>query len=714
MAQPAPFGPGQFPRMEQAPLPDAPAATYREYYSYARNGPAPDRVRGFLGGYRFNDVGGGGVPTPATLRDQTVTLSDRQSLTFLCLIPGVDGAGGEVAVVHRVIRYMDTPGDDATGYHDKVLGLLGDILPHQYPVVEVPGSAFHLVGNAVRVPTIDAMNALLPTWDDPTVALGPYTEHDPETEVVRPRHIQLVPCTLAALIIHRRRVSAKQAYQELVGAIQATGGMDTHADVVVWLRAACTARGGGGAQNTVPSVVYAFNPVHLPPEVYNYMTAKVKGDLPALAGRANEQVPADAIAEALRALTAARGGADEGERTAKEPRTVADTYKETYRTILRYCNVRDLEGVAPLWSRLANCHKSEQHTVLAQELQKVCMARGLSTELYTPVVTSGLKQMVVGFQFIGLGTDDLTTGCQPFQVVYAGSVNHYTALAAASVSHQLAQGEHSASLADYRTIREKEKVRFPKDVTEVAITLHRFAVLCQVLFQGTGDAHPFVEAMWSVAVGFQNLAPFITERYHNIARLPGIGTTYYARILRAIQLSVHDYMQSVAVNVVEGVAGVSMPDFAGLLQDLKRGTFHHSNNWVAIPEEYMDPMPVAQVRTTGSTGGTVSTHTTGVSTLTSETTARASVARVDNPRNDNEFTSITLRPGGTRNILREHRPPTNDAGQEFCVAWWTRGGCFPNCGRRSTHQPFASTAERTRLLQFVREHLAAPAGTNSA
>lgn len=113
------------------------------------------------------------MPTPAALRDQTVTLSDRQPLAFLCLIPGLDGTGGEVAVVHRVVRYMDTPGDDATGYNDKVLGLLGDILPHQYTAVELPGTAFHLVGNAVRVPTVGAMNALLPTWDDPSIALGP-------------------------------------------------------------------------------------------------------------------------------------------------------------------------------------------------------------------------------------------------------------------------------------------------------------------------------------------------------------------------------------------------------------------------------------------------------------------------------------------------------------------------------------------------------------
>lgn len=686
---------------------------YREYYSEASNSPAPERVRGYLNGYRFTDPNGGGIPTPAALRDQTVTMSDRQPMTFLCLTPGVEEES-EVRIVHRLLRYMDMPGDDPTGYHDRVLGLLGDILPHQYPVVEVPGAAFHLVGTAVRVPTIGAMSALVPTWQDPTVALGPYTEQDPETEVVRPRHTQLVPGNLAALLVHRRRVTAKQAYIELAGAIQAANALDEYQDVLIWLRAACTARGGGGAQNMVPSVLYAFTPLHLPPEVYNYMTTKVAGDLPDLAAPRREDGP-DAFAGAIRALAATREG-HEGEPTAKAPKTIAETYKETYRTLLRYCNVGEAEAVAPVWARLANCMKSEQHTVLTQEMQKVCMSRGLSTELYTPVITTGIKQMVVGFLFIGHGADDLTTGCQPFQVSYSGGANHTLALANASESNQLAHGDQSVSLADIRTIREKEKLRFPRDVTEVCITLYRFAVLCQVLFQGTGGAHPFVEAMWTLARSVQNMSPFITERYNGVARTPSVGPTYYARIIRAVQLNVHDYMQEVATNVVEGLVGVNIPDFTNMLQDLKRGTFHLSTNWVPIPEEYLDaPTPggfhgsrYGSAQGNASTAGTASTATTGLSSLTHETPTRESVARVDNPQGDSAFTSLTLRAGGTRAILREHRPPTNDAGNEFCVAWWTKGGCFPNCGRRNTHQPFASTAERARLLQYVQTHLVAP------
>ena len=132
-------------------------------------------------------------------------------------------------IVHRFVRYLDTPGGDPTGFNDQVLGLLGDILQNQYPVVAIPNTVFHLVGAApVRVPTLAAMNALLPTWANPEVALGPFTKQDAETEVVRPRHLQLIPARLAAILIHCRCVNAKTAYQELFGAIQAEGDMEAY------------------------------------------------------------------------------------------------------------------------------------------------------------------------------------------------------------------------------------------------------------------------------------------------------------------------------------------------------------------------------------------------------------------------------------------------------------------------------------------------------
>lgn len=96
----------------------------------------------------------------------------------------------------------------------------------------------------------------------------------------------------------------------------------------------------------------------------------------------------DAATALLRTLrmAAPRGGEAEhgGEagRGGRVTKSIVDAYNETYTTLLRYCcNVMTAESEAPVWTRLANCHKSEQHTVLTQELQKVCVARGLSSEL---------------------------------------------------------------------------------------------------------------------------------------------------------------------------------------------------------------------------------------------------------------------------------------------------------------------------------------------
>lgn len=96
-------------------------------------------------------------------------------------------------------------------------------------------------------------------------ALGPYAEDTPATEVVRPRNLQLIPCRYAALLVHWRGITPKVAFQELHVAIQARGELGSCQDILVWLRAACTAR--GGALSAV-AVVNQFGPVHLLAAVY--------------------------------------------------------------------------------------------------------------------------------------------------------------------------------------------------------------------------------------------------------------------------------------------------------------------------------------------------------------------------------------------------------------------------------------------------------------
>jgi hypothetical protein len=711
--------------VEGAPVnpPPPPSRTYREVFANTAGDLMDGRPAEYLYGYRFVDEGAGGVPTPANLRTQAVQHCDRRAMAFLCLVQTPDLRRTEVRILHRFLHYLEMPGEAPTGFNDKVLALLGDVQPHQYPTVEVPNTAFHLIGQAaVRVPTLEAMPAVLPGWADDGTALGPYTEQDPGTELVRPRHLQLLPNRYAALLVHRTGVGPKRAYEELAGVIAADNFTEPCSDVLTWLRAACTARGGGGAQSMVSGVLHSFTPVHLPPPVYDYVATKIAHDLPGTTGPAavREAVPdlglAAQIAAAMQAVNNARGG-DGDERPEPKERSIAEAYKETYRVLLRFGNVNSVDEVAPVWRRLANAHKSEQITILSQEFNKVCMSKGLATDLYSPVVTSQVRQMVVSFQFVGLGADDLSTGCQPFLVSYSGGAHHQQTLDAAMISNQLLQGDQNPSLSDWRALRESEKLRPPRDAHEVGITLQRFAVLAQCLFQGAGAGHPLVETLWALASSYQNQLTYLVERSRMVMHQhPGVAATYYARIVRHVQLRVHDYLQAVATSVADTCAGVEAPNFQPLLQDLRYGTFHHSSNWAPLPEAYMGlgpapaPTVAAHLGSNGSTPSRVSASEGSASrgSSVSSITETTRVARVDNPTDDREFTGLTLR-SGIGNLLRSRPPPSNDAGHEFCVAWWCKKGCFPTCGRRMTHVPFASPTERTRLLEFVRTNLTAPA-----
>ena len=154
----------------------------------------------------------------------------------------------------------------------------------------------------------------------------------------------------------------------------------------------------------------------------------------------------------------------------------------------------------------------------------------------------------------------------------------------------------------------------------------------------------------------------------------------------------------------------SAPDFSQLLLDFQRGTFHASNGWVPLPSaNVVAPTVAYSVGTTASTAPTASTGTggrsvaSGVSTLTTPTVA-APQTRIPNPITDAAFNDMVLR-GALGPLTRAHRTPRNDAGNEFCVGWWCKGGCYSSCGRRSAHVAFATPSERERLLAYANTHL---------
>ena len=711
--------------MAQQPLPndagDATPGNYRELYStvgFQAGEPAIDRL---LTSYRFTEAAGGGErPTPANLREQTFAFSDRRPMSFLCLARTI-GDMVEIRVLHRMMRYFELPGAGGDGIADLSMGLLGDVRAAQVPVVEVDNSMFALVGGAgARVPTTAVMLDRLEAAP-PGTFLGPFAPEDADTELIRCRLTQVIPIKYAATFVHRDGVSPATAYRELQGIFEADGVTEACVDVLAWLRVACTARGGGGDLAGLPTVAQQFALLLLPAAISEYAAAKVLHDLPGRHGprMATAAHALDPIIAAVQQLAENVGGS--GGR-GREPKGVMDVYRETYTVLQRYCHVATVAGLAPLWNRLARGGKGEQQSILQQELIRVCTARGLTPDVYCPAVSTGLKQMVASLNFAGHGPDDLTAGCQPFLVTYTGPDDHYRAMDHAMVANQLDQGTANASLADIREIREKEKVKLPRDLNQVTYTLQRFAVLVHALFQGPGTANPFVTCMWTLASNFSERLPLYLGQHQGL-----MGTPWYelypAHVIRHVQINVYEYLQAMRVN--DGTTEVDLPKFQGLHQTLQRGSFHLSSDWLPLPSALtvgpssamMAPVGTASLATRSTRGSTASvtsnltTSTAGGRTSTSGAGTNSGTY-VLNPARDPELEALHLRPQ-MRELLRAHPPPPNDAGQEFCVSWWHRGGCYSNCGRASTHRPFANATERTRLLAHVRAHLvvapAAPA-----
>ncbi len=145
----------------------------------------------------------------------------------------------------------------------------------------------------------------------------------------------------------------------------------------------------------MPAVAQSFGLLLLPINVSDYVATGVANDLP---GLQRSRAPAAALAgdpilAAMQLLAENMGGG--GGRGAREPKGGLVVYRETHRVLQRYCHVVTIDRLAPLWNRDTRGGKGEQQSILRQELTRVCTGRGLTPNVYCPVITTGLKQWLL-------------------------------------------------------------------------------------------------------------------------------------------------------------------------------------------------------------------------------------------------------------------------------------------------------------------------------
>ena len=145
-------------------------------------------------------------------------------------------------------------------------------------------------------------------------------------------------------------------------------------------------------------------------------------------------------------------------------------------------------------------------------------------------------------------------------MTYTGTDDHFRAMDHAMVAFQLDQGTANASLADIRKIREKEKIKLPRDLNQVSYMLQRYAVLANTIFQGPGASNPFVTCMWMLANTFKKRLPLYLGQ-HQYEVFPSMWSA-------TCRSNVHEYSQALG----KGTTAVARPSFQGLFQSLQCGS----------------------------------------------------------------------------------------------------------------------------------------------
>ena len=95
------------------------------------------------------------------------------------------------------------------------------------------------------------------------------------------------------------------------------------------------------------------------------------------------------------------------------------------------------------------------------------------------------------------------------------------------------------------------------------------------------------------------------DRHQGLGLGSALYQTYPACILRTVQIQGYEYLQRIGASYEDGFRTVDdVPEFAQLLQDLQRGTYHTSSGWVPLPPMHL-VTPVQFPRAAGNTATSV-------------------------------------------------------------------------------------------------------------
>jgi hypothetical protein len=270
--------------------------------------------------------------------------------------------------------------------------------------------------------------------------------NDPNISEVTTRHFMFIPHVYVPLVLSARGYTVKQLWDVLYPALLQRNDVISCAPLLQWMRA--TSSGTTLADPVQIGPLATAIPLQIPPAdeaLLLHCHEVLNTALPHLAAPpASLETALSQIATALIVQTNdSRIARDQKIARDAAPKLPSDRFPVTLPVLMEYLQVGDEADLL---------------------LRDILDAFARSTDAFSsalPVVTAGLVQDLLAFNFIGMSSEDIKTGLHPFIIADGNSEHRQTNTEVARLYGLLNAGEATCSLADLEALTAKEVCSVP-------------------------------------------------------------------------------------------------------------------------------------------------------------------------------------------------------------------------------------------------------------
>jgi hypothetical protein len=540
--------------------------------------------------------------------------------------------------------------------------------------------------DGVIAPTVQLLDSLF-ALDPDTQLVGPFNNGDAGTEPLFTRFLMYLPHKYVPLLLATERMTSRQAYERIGGAIRLLGDDEIEAclPLIIWLRIACT-------KNAMQFPPTALDPPSSPFPVESILVkhrAKIlQQDLPGLS-----VIPTDDVLPGTREVVGAINNLAEEQRISREEtnRRQAQAAEKTptsyfgsegtMEVLMRYCQVATVPELPRLYRTLARGVKTRERLVIAEEVRNV--ARDLGCPEYAPLITPDLAKRIGSIGFAHHDIDNLKEGIHPFVTAFRSIASRSQATATINNYDTLMQGT-SVQLSDILNLQAADTQDVPTTWLQADFTLRSFAVLLHCLLAAY---HALVIAYDDFIRLFTANLMGLEDRGRNRPDLP-------LKVVRWVQIRISLWFK----NQYLSTSFVPPPDFRELINAIQE-----LRAWEpTLPPQLMAKktpslgLPDAQVPS-GDRTPPGDRNPTGDRNPAGGARERILNTQFQADKYDRyKSLGLSIRAVREAAIAAGKPVPTNGKGTDFCLCFHVLGFCWQNCSRKEDHR--THTADEARKL----------------